>query len=366
MPSLVRWSRRRKRRGDIRTRARALADQLVWLPNVRSSRTFATRCRILAPKLARALHKARNAKGQDSSVETLRENTALVESSFSDVYEALHRLQKTPHVRTATGPIVPRALAIAEDYLTAASYRCNESAFTLYIEAFQQVTVLNLAELWTLVAVLKLVLLERLVDDSLSSRGLSSGREKLPFAWRAWAPSTVYLGAGSSNRSSSSTSFFSRTPLALTTEMEAESRDLYRYQVANIAEYSDLTEQEVAEAALELAQNAHRTQHPDPRVAERLSHIGYYLVAEGVTELRKKANFWPPLSQRLQSFITSHPDDLYVPAILLLTAIIAATVVHLSAFDYSSFGILLVMLLVLLLPCSEAAVQIVNKPSSHF
>ncbi len=34
----------------LRARARELADELVWLPNVRSSRTFANRCRMLAPK----------------------------------------------------------------------------------------------------------------------------------------------------------------------------------------------------------------------------------------------------------------------------------------------------------------------------
>ncbi len=299
-------------------------------------------------------------------MENLRENAALVESSFGDVYEALHRLQETPHVRTAAGTTVPRALSIAENCLTAANYRCDESVFTSYIEAFQHVTVLNLAELWTLVASLKLVLIERLADDWLS-RGQSVEQEeeivscleslrtinRIP--WRHVIEPLIVFDR-----------FLQQDPAGAYNQMETESRELYRRRVASIAEYSDLTEQEVAEAALELAKNAHRKVHRDPRVARRLSHVGYYLVAEGVSELRQKAGFWPPLSQRLQSFITLHPDDLYVPAMVFLTAVIAAAVVHFSAFDYLSFGSFLLLLLVLLLPSSEAAVQIVNHAATSF
>ena len=344
----------------LRARARALADELVWLPNVRSSRTFATRCRMLAAKLERALRKDRNAKNHGSSVESLRQKTALLESSFSDVYEALHGLRKIPHVRTATGTVVPRALAIAEDCLTAVNYRCDRSAFALYVEAFQQVSVLNLAELWTLIAVFKGVLLERLLDDWLSS-SQSAGQEeevascleslrtinRIPWP-QVIEPLIVF------------DRFLQQDPVGAYNHMEAESRAFYRRQVANIAEYSDLTEREVAEAALKLAQDAYRQPHRDARVARRLSHIGYYLIAEGVTELRRKAGFWPPMSQRLHTFITSHPDEWHISAIMFLTAIIAVTSVHLSGFDYWSFGTFLFMLLVLLLPCSEAAVQIVN------
>ena len=348
----------------VRARARALANELVWLPKVRSSRTFATRCRRLAAKLAPALRKAKNAESKDSSGTDLREKTALLESSFADAYEALHRLQKIPHVRTATGAIFPRVLVIAEDCLTAANDRCDDSSFTLYIEGFQQVTVLNLAELWTLVAALKLVLIERVVDGWLSS-GQSVGRGEETAScleslrtinrtpWRRVIEPLIVFDQ-----------FLQQDPAGAYNHMEAESRDFYRRQVANIAEYSDLAEQEVAEAALELAQNAQRKPHRDPRVATRLSHIGYYLIAAGVTELREKANFWPPFSQRLQNFITSHPDYLYVPAVLFLTAIIAVTLVHLSGFDYWSFATFLFMLLVLLLPSSEAAVQIVNHAAS--
>ena len=70
-------------------------------------------------------------------------------------------------------------------------------------------------------------------------------------------------------------------PAGAYARMDFESRDLYRTEVANIAEYSDLTEGDVAAAALALARSAHQEAHASPRLAARLGHVGYYLLAEG-------------------------------------------------------------------------------------
>ena len=345
----------------VRVRGRALAEGIVWLPNVRSSGTFAARCRELAPKLAQALHMARKAHSRDSSAEILRENTALVESSFSDVYDALFPLRKIPHVRTPAGAIVPRALALAEDCLRATGYRCDQSAFTNYVEAFQEVTALNLAELWTLIAAFKLVLLERLVDDphpgpqSAGKRReqnaicLDSLRSMNRIPWARVIEPLILFDR-----------FLQQDPVGAYQQMESESRAFYRREVAHIAEYSDFSEQEVAQAALEMAEKAHRMPHRDPRMASRVSHVGYYLVAEGVAGLRQRAGFWPARLERLQTFIRSSPDGLYVAAVAFLTAVIAATAVQFSDFDYLSFKSFLFLLLLLLVPCSEAAIQIVH------
>ena len=72
-------------------------------------------------------------------------------------------------------------------------------------------------------------------------------------------------------------------PAGAYARMDFESRDLYRTEVANIAEHSDLSEGEVAAAALALARAAHQETHASPRLAARLGHIGYYLLAEGAT-----------------------------------------------------------------------------------
>ena len=342
-------------------RARALAASIAWVPNERSSGTFAVRCRTLAPNLATALRAARSINGTNTSAQVLREDASLIEGSFSEVYDALCPLRKIAHVRTPSGATVPRVLVIAEDLLSASGYRCDESSFTNYVDAFQQSTPLTLQELWTLIAALKLVLLERAAEDSLSpeqSRGRSqeqttacvnSLRAMNRMTWRQVIEPLIVFER-----------VLRQDPVGAYDQMEPETRSFYRREVSHIAEYSDFTELEVAQAALALAQKAHSRPHPDPQVASRLSHVGYYLIAEGAAELKQQAGFWPPRAERLQSFIGSNADWLFLPAIALSTMVLAETAVQFSGFDYLSFTSFLFLLMVLFVPCSEAAIQIVN------
>src|SRR5271169_441965 len=344
----------------LRSTAHELAKALAWMPSVRSSKTFTSRCRALADGLGRALRLARDATMRSTGLHLLRESSALLEGCFSDVYDSLCRLRKVPHVRAPNEAVIPRVLAMAGEYVKTTHFSCDEITFALYVDAFQEVTTLNLTELWTLIAAVKLVLLERLVELSrvpqLSTDGqrrvavcLESLRRINQISWRQVVEPLIAFDR-----------FLLQDPVGAYARMEPTSRDLYRNEVANIAEYSDMSEEEVARAALELAQSARQSQHRDRRLAERLSHVGYYLVAEGADALRQKAGFRSPVRQWLQRFAKAHPDELYLPSIALLTTVIAASVINLSEFDYWSFGTYVFMLLALALPCSEAAVQIVN------
>src|SRR5258708_37809081 len=70
---------------------------------------------------------------------------------------------KITHIRTRDGETIPRVLALAEGFLEAVSYAFTEQEFTLFLEVFQQTTPLQVRELWMLVPVLKLVLMEQVV-----------------------------------------------------------------------------------------------------------------------------------------------------------------------------------------------------------
>ena len=52
--------------------------------------------------------------------------------------------------------------ALTEAFLAATEYQFSAQAFISYLEGFQQQTVLKMKELWALVPVLKLVLLEQI------------------------------------------------------------------------------------------------------------------------------------------------------------------------------------------------------------
>ena len=92
----------------------------------------------------------------------LQDNARLIYSDLQNTAESFKPLRKLPHVRIQDGEIIPRTLALAEAFLSAASYQFSEQAFRWFFESVQESTVLNLSELWAMVPVLKLVLLEQI------------------------------------------------------------------------------------------------------------------------------------------------------------------------------------------------------------
>ena len=149
-------------------------------------------------------------------------------------------------------------------------------------------------------------------------------------------------------------------PAGAYARMDFESRDLYRTEIANFAEHSDLTEAEVAAAALALARSAHQETHASPRLAARLGHVGYYLLAEGRQRLSERVGFRPPMGQRIASFLRRHPNEFYLPGTEILTLAIMSAIVLLLTNTYTSPALIFFSMAMLLLPASQSAIQLVN------
>ena len=142
--------------------------------------------------------------------------------------------------------------------------------------------------------------------------------------------------------------------------MDFESRDLYRTELAKIAMHSDLSEIEVATTAIELARAAHSERHANPRVQARHGHVGYYLVGDGSAGSRRESGFQPPLGRRIASFLRRHPNEFYLPGTEVLTLAIMSAIVLLLTNTYTSPELIFFSMLMLLLPCSQGAIQLVN------
>ncbi len=81
--------------------------------------------------------------------------------------------------------------------------------------------------------------------------------------------------------------------------MEDETRNIYHLRVAELAKNADTSEVQTAQIALELARGAAKKGDPDPRRACRTSHIGHYLLAEGLPLLSDRLRATP---QRWNAF----------------------------------------------------------------
>jgi len=346
-------------------KAQALAHSLSWLPSVSSSRTLLERWRkvrdTLRPLVA-ALERPLEGRPVSNDFRWLHDNVRMLYAELADTAGAIKRFKKIPHVRTRDGQVVPRVVGLAEGFLRAAEYQFSEEGFTAFFAAFQETTVLEIAELWALVPALELVLLEeiaarghQLVKDP-SSESCDVGpcirslRDVAQTTWKDALEPLILVDH-----------ILREDPADSYLQMDFDSRDLYRTRLAAIAEHSDFSEMEVARQAVELAEEARRRRYDDPRVALRESHVGYYLLDKGATLLYERVGFQPSLGQQIQIFFRKHPDEIFLPGIEILTFAIMSAVVLLLSDPYNSPGFILVSMLVLLLACSQSAVQLINS-----
>ncbi len=243
----------------MRSSATELAHRLVWLPSESSSRVLFARHGALSKKLEqllRALEKRSRKEGISEDFRWLDDNVRLVNSEVENVGESFKRFRKLPHVRTPDGAIVPRVLVLAESFLSAAAYCFSEISFTAYFEAFERETVLKLDELWILVPVLKLALLEQiaarasqLMEHPDGSYGVAacvrSLREVGETSWKDLMEPLIGFDR-----------ILREDPSGDYPRMDFDSRDFYRTALAKIAKHSDFTESQVATEAIALAREA--------------------------------------------------------------------------------------------------------------
>jgi cyclic beta-1,2-glucan synthetase len=355
------------RQADLQTMREAamrLAARLGWLPKVSSSDTFARRCRTLTAELRAVFEKVDAAFAQAPGSEDLlwlRDNAQPLSSAARLVAEELGPLTRLPHVGNE-GEIVPRVLAIAEAFFNETEDVFCKDKFRTFCLAFEETTPLQFHEIGALVPSLKLVLLERiasrgkcLVDDPMSNSSkrvttqIRSLRNATQTSWKEELEALIPFD-----------SILREDPANAYSAMDIESRNVYRERVANIARRSDRTESGVAKEALTLAQQAQHKQFSDPRIGLRERHIGYYLVSEGTTLLCQRVGYHPTFGERLRAWLQNHPDEYLFFGIGVLTFAIMTGAVWLLTPAWTSPVLVLLSMLILLLPSSQAAVQLMN------
>ena len=117
---------------------------------------------------------------------------------------------------------------------------------------------------------------------------------------------------------------------------------------------------DVAREALLLAQQALTKTYRDPRSKLRQSHIGYYLIGEGRALLCQKVGFKPDFVQSLRARLRRHPDEFFLTGIAILTFAIITGILLLLTSPSSPPALLLLSVLMLLVPCSQSAVQLMH------
>jgi cyclic beta-1,2-glucan synthetase len=348
---------------NLRRNAEELAHLLAWNPSVQASPFFSVRWNAMAAVLKPVLEKiAQEGRTESESDDHrwLRENNSFISSHLRNTRNAFKQLEHLPHVRTPRGTTIPRAAGLAEGFLHAVDFEFSERGFVAYLDAYQKSIPLKFGELWALVTSLELVVMEQIavrgrkcLEDPETPQKVGvcvrSLREMSQLHWKDALDSQIVFDK-----------VLREDPAGAYSQMDFDSRALYRERVVKLAERSDSTEMEVAQAALALARNAKKENFDDPRELNRRSHIGFYLIGPGLDELCARVGFRPSSGWRLKHFLQTHPDEFYLPGIEILTFGIMSAIVLLLTSTNTSPGLILFSMLLLLLPSSQSAVQVMN------
>ena len=297
----------------------------------------------------------------------LRQNPRLLRAVIAEMSTVRKKLARLPRTIRDHENDEPRIATVADAYLQAMGSVYHADALKLFINHVQRYDALELDELWSLATVLKFMLLEEVITQANEvlqdeSAHTEAGADLLKARMRSlrdvgyadWfsmiEPMVIYDPV------------LQQDPANAYKFMDFDSREMYRKRVAMIARYSDCSELETAQMALELAQEAKDKQRlEDPRLRIRRSHVGYYLIDNGFPQLAKRVGYRPRFIDRLRLGLWHNAEDFYIGGIQVLTVILIGLIIAPLVPTYPIFGGLTLAFLLLLLPATQGAVDLINN-----
>lgn len=148
-----------------------------------------------------------------------------------------------------------------------------------------------------------------------------------------------------------------RDPARIYPRMDFRTRDNYRHVVEDLAKKNDRPEEVVAEMAINLAMARRNSAAAEPRE----SHIGYFLIDQGLSELRRAAGHRPGIIRRIGRIVSRRPLGVYLLIFGGLTTLLAVPLfaqICLRLTTHWGWGVLVAS--VILLAVSRSALMLTN------
>ncbi|PWQ93791.1 GH36-type glycosyl hydrolase domain-containing protein [Leucothrix arctica] len=287
-----------------------------------------------------------------------------VEKDLPDAFYAqLPALQKTDY----SG--LPRVYVLAVSLLHSSELKLTEGVAIEFINAYQKVTVLDMAELWALPSMLRLLCLqemfsalERLSVDVNSPFSSKQGQAGVPIESLddtecvARCISVLRLLSEISwmkfvHKTSVVESTLRNDPDGVYSRMDDDTIDRYRNAVEQLARGSQRTEVDVAKQAVEQALAGK---------GKRESHVGYWLIDDGRKTFATVLGYQPDWHERVRLGLLDHATATYLSGIISITIAalaLPASLLYMADAVVSSW---IIAFFVSLLPASILAQSVVN------
>lgn len=296
-----------------------------------------------------------NPEEASHDVRTLYENGRQIRSAIADLKDAVKVLDE-----------LPRCLIFARALLDAVNLNLTVSAFSLFIDSIQEVDPLRNQELQGMLPALRLALLENTTAITAKALELpqSPTRETSPLHAGRLIQSFRLISDIDWKETLESLSIVHRLlsldPAGVYHRMDLESRELYRRNVQKIAARSDVGEVELCEKLVRVASEARINPNASEALRNRQRHIGYYLMDEtGSRNFLRSIGYRPPVAKFFELLFHRFPDEVYIIGIELITLITVVTLMMSLVRYHHAWG-LIVSALLLIIPATQAAVELMN------
>ncbi|MCU1260957.1 MAG: glycosyltransferase 36, partial [Bryobacterales bacterium] len=273
----------------------------------------------------------------------LRENHRYLSTQVRELRKLLRKVAREDLPILSDGPLFgyPRIFEIAVEITAEGKGRVNVDGATRFVEDYQAITPLRMAELWAVDTMLRLGILEELSRSSggTVARLIVSLKEVTASTWQDFFEA-----------SSRTEQILREDPAGVYARTDFDTRDRYRHIVQDVSSRTNHTEDDVARAALTLAREAARRLGSDAREA----HVGYHLIDKGAARLKAGLQYRPSLRVRLSEAVLRWPTGFYLVGIELTTLALAVYLLSFHMSHLSQIGLILFLL------ATEPAIAFLN------
>jgi len=155
-----------------------------------------------------------------------------------------------------------------------------------------------------------------------------------------------------------------KDPAGAYSRMEFQSRDRYRHVIEKISKRTSTNELEIADAAVKFAADSAKNSD-EHEEAPRETHVGFYLVEDGLHQLEAAFRYRAPLGERLRRFLLRHATGAYLGTLAIVTALILILVLQLLHAAGASVATLVLISFPAAILASELAVSVLNWDVTH-
>lgn len=142
---------------------------------------------------------------------------------------------------------------------------------------------------------------------------------------------------------------------AVYASMDFSTRDRYRHVIEKLAKDSDKSEYQIAVLAIELGNASHSGNE-----TQRFNHVGYFLIDDGLPELKKRISVHDSLFEKLNIAVKKRAFTTYIFFITFITFIISCLIFMRAQMDASNHWWLVAISIFGILCASQLAISIVN------